>query len=108
MKTVQFLGKTKKYSIRVKDISGGKESKSICAVNTIDEENGPPQFVYTTKVIFPSLCQPMPHKGMDVWIPQNAFVLRKMEENFHIMMVLSQLYMNAVLLVVVLQVVLIE
>ena len=65
LKTVHFLGKTKKYSIRVKEISGGKESKSICAVNTIDEENGPPQFVYTTKVIFPSLCQPMPHKGCD-------------------------------------------
>ena len=65
LKTVHFLGKTKKYSIRVKDISGGKESKSICAVNTIDEENGPPQFVYKTKVIFPSLCQPMPHKGCD-------------------------------------------
>ncbi|XP_057869658.2 histone-lysine N-methyltransferase, H3 lysine-9 specific SUVH6 isoform X2 [Cryptomeria japonica] len=66
---VQFVGKPSKYTIeeglRIKDISEGKERKAICVVNTRDEENGPPPFVYTTEVLYSSWCQPMPQRGCD-------------------------------------------
>ncbi|CAH8357974.1 unnamed protein product [Eruca vesicaria subsp. sativa] len=44
------------------DISGGKEKLPICAVNEIDDEK-PPQFIYTVKMIYPDWCQPIPPKG---------------------------------------------
>ncbi|KAF8101695.1 hypothetical protein N665_0201s0019 [Sinapis alba] len=44
------------------DISGGKERFPICAVNELDDEK-PPQFVYTVKMIYPDWCQPIPPKG---------------------------------------------
>ncbi|KAL0721061.1 hypothetical protein Bca4012_035660 [Brassica carinata] len=44
------------------DISGGKERLPICAVNELDDEK-PPEFVYTVKMIYPDWCQPIPPKG---------------------------------------------
>eukprot|EP00253_Pinus_taeda_P015100 PITA_15100 len=68
LKAVQFIGREQKHLIReglrVKDISGGKERKYICAVNTIDEESLP-TFFYTTKVIYPYGCKPEPPKGCE-------------------------------------------
>ncbi|PQM40814.1 uncharacterized protein Pyn_12267 [Prunus yedoensis var. nudiflora] len=58
--------KSKKSRVRVgrcsDDISLGKESIPICAVNTIDDEK-PPQFVYITNMIYPDWCRPIPPKG---------------------------------------------
>ncbi|KAM1758925.1 hypothetical protein ACFX11_007993 [Malus domestica] len=58
--------KSKKYKVReglcIDDISGGKESIPICAVNTIDDEK-PPTFVYITSMIYPDWCRPVPPKG---------------------------------------------
>lgn len=60
------LKKSKKFQVRegicVDDISGGKESIPICAVNTIDDEK-PPSFKYITSVIYPDWCRPLPLKG---------------------------------------------
>ncbi|XP_024175324.1 histone-lysine N-methyltransferase, H3 lysine-9 specific SUVH6 isoform X2 [Rosa chinensis] len=60
------LKKSKKFQIRegicVDDISGGKESIPICAMNTIDDEK-PPSFEYITSVIYPDWCRPLPPKG---------------------------------------------
>ncbi|KAF7828478.1 histone-lysine N-methyltransferase, H3 lysine-9 specific SUVH6-like [Senna tora] len=57
---------SKKFKIReglcVEDISGGKELIPICAVNTIDDEK-PPPFQYTTKLIYPNWCNPIPPEG---------------------------------------------
>ncbi|BBH03039.1 SU(VAR)3-9 homolog 6 [Prunus dulcis] len=58
--------KSKKSRVRVgrcsDDISLGKESIPICAVNTIDDEK-PPPFVYITNMIYPDWCRPIPPKG---------------------------------------------
>ena len=60
--------KSKKFKIReglcVDDISQGKESIPICAVNTIDDEK-PPPFKYITRVIYPDWCRPLSPKGCD-------------------------------------------
>ncbi|CAB4279410.1 unnamed protein product [Prunus armeniaca] len=58
--------KSKKSRVRIgrcsDDISLGKESIPICAVNTIDDEK-PPPFVYITNMIYPDWCRPIPPKG---------------------------------------------
>ncbi|KAL6180854.1 hypothetical protein ACLB2K_047513 [Fragaria x ananassa] len=60
------LKKSKKFQVRegicVDDISGGKESIPICAVNTIDDEK-PPSFEYITSMIYPDWCRPLPLLG---------------------------------------------
>ncbi|XP_004300536.1 PREDICTED: histone-lysine N-methyltransferase, H3 lysine-9 specific SUVH6 [Fragaria vesca subsp. vesca] len=60
------LKKSKKFQVRegicVDDISGGKESIPICAVNTIDDEK-PPSFEYITSMIYPYWCRPLPLLG---------------------------------------------
>ncbi|XP_022155516.1 histone-lysine N-methyltransferase, H3 lysine-9 specific SUVH6-like [Momordica charantia] len=62
------LKKSKKFKVReglcVDDISQGKESIRICAVNIIDDEK-PPPFNYITKMIYPDWCCPIPLKGCD-------------------------------------------
>ncbi|KAE9607422.1 hypothetical protein Lal_00026552 [Lupinus albus] len=50
--------------LRVNDISHGKERIPICAVNTIDNEK-PPPFKYTTSMIYPNWCNPIPPEGCD-------------------------------------------
>ncbi|KAH0885970.1 hypothetical protein HID58_062066 [Brassica napus] len=44
------------------DISEGHERLPICAVNEIDDEE-PPSFIYTVKMIYPDWCRPIPPKG---------------------------------------------
>ncbi|VVB08377.1 unnamed protein product [Arabis nemorensis] len=44
------------------DISEGTERLPICAVNEIDDEK-PPMFVYTAKMIYPDWCRPIPPKA---------------------------------------------
>ncbi|XP_024014095.1 histone-lysine N-methyltransferase, H3 lysine-9 specific SUVH6 isoform X2 [Eutrema salsugineum] len=44
------------------DISEGHERLPICAVNEIDDEK-PPPFIYTTKIIYPDWCRPIPPKA---------------------------------------------
>ena len=60
------LKKSKKFKTReglcVDDISQGKESIPICAVNTIDDEK-PPPFQYITSMIYPDWCRPLCPKG---------------------------------------------
>lgn len=46
------------------DISGGKESVRICAVNTIDNER-PMPFNYINKMVYPSSYVPKPSAGCD-------------------------------------------
>ncbi|XP_038903505.1 histone-lysine N-methyltransferase, H3 lysine-9 specific SUVH6-like [Benincasa hispida] len=62
------IKRSKKFKVReglcVDDISQGKESIPICAVNIIDNEK-PPPFNYITKVIYPDWCRPLPLKGCD-------------------------------------------
>ncbi|XP_059644713.1 histone-lysine N-methyltransferase, H3 lysine-9 specific SUVH5-like [Cornus florida] len=59
---------SKKCKIRkglcVDDISGGKEPFPICAVNSIDNEK-PPPFRYTTRMMYPDWYRPNPPKGCD-------------------------------------------
>ncbi|MCO5571362.1 hypothetical protein L7F22_025100 [Adiantum nelumboides] len=46
------------------DISKGKETQVICVENTVDDEKGPADFQYTTKVIFPKdLAKPESSDG---------------------------------------------
>ncbi|KAM1278871.1 hypothetical protein ACFX13_031823 [Malus domestica] len=58
--------KSKKFKVRedlcANDISVGKESIPICAVNTIDDEK-PPPFIYITSMIYPYWCRPIPPEG---------------------------------------------
>lgn len=60
--------RSKKFKVReglcVDDISQGKESIPICAVNIVDDEK-PPPFNYITKMIYPDLCRPIPLQGCD-------------------------------------------
>ncbi|CAK9173312.1 unnamed protein product [Ilex paraguariensis] len=60
--------KSKKYKIRdglcVDDISGGEESFPISAVNTIDDEK-PPAFNYTARMIYRDWYCPTAPKGCD-------------------------------------------
>ncbi|XP_010246093.1 PREDICTED: uncharacterized protein LOC104589448 isoform X2 [Nelumbo nucifera] len=60
--------KSKKLKVReglcVDDISGGKEKMRICAVNTIDDEK-PPQFTYTTNIIYAEWYNQLPPRGCD-------------------------------------------
>lgn len=60
------LKRSKKFKVReglcVDDISQGKESIPICAVNIIDDEK-PPPFNYITKMIYPDWCRPIPLEG---------------------------------------------
>ncbi|CAH8264785.1 unnamed protein product [Arabidopsis lyrata] len=44
------------------DISEGKETLPICAVNNIDDEK-PAPFIYTVKMIYPDWCRPIPPKS---------------------------------------------
>ncbi|AEC07347.1 SU(VAR)3-9 homolog 6 [Arabidopsis thaliana] len=44
------------------DISEGKEQSPISAVNEIDDEK-PPLFTYTVKLIYPDWCRPVPPKS---------------------------------------------
>ncbi|GAY62168.1 hypothetical protein CUMW_215660 [Citrus unshiu] len=64
----KVVKKCKKSKVReglcVDDISQGKELIPICAVNTVDDEN-PPSFKYTTNIIYPDWCRPVPPKGCD-------------------------------------------
>lgn len=64
----KVVKKCKKFKVRegvcVTDISQGHELIPICAVNTIDEEK-PPPFTYTTQMIYPDWCHPVPSKGCD-------------------------------------------
>ncbi|PIN09664.1 histone H3 (Lys9) methyltransferase SUV39H1/Clr4, required for transcriptional silencing [Handroanthus impetiginosus] len=48
----------------VTDISEGKERLPICAVNTQDDEK-PPSFTYTSKMIYPDWYNPVPPAGCD-------------------------------------------
>ncbi|KAI9076572.1 hypothetical protein K1719_041558 [Acacia pycnantha] len=52
----------KRVGVCVDDISNGKEPIPICAVNTIDDEK-PPPFEYTTRMIYPNWCNPIPLEG---------------------------------------------
>eukprot|EP01018_Ginkgo_biloba_P012711 Gb_11902 [translate_table: standard] len=67
--TVEFVGRDNKYlgheDIPSIDISQGKEARSICVVNTVDDEVGPPPFEYITNVMYPSWLHPSPPKGCD-------------------------------------------
>lgn len=60
------LKKSSKSKIRpgvcVADISGGKERIPICAVNTLDDDK-PPPFNYTPKMIYPDWYSPDPPDG---------------------------------------------
>ncbi|EOA26261.1 hypothetical protein CARUB_v10022678mg [Capsella rubella] len=49
-------------NVRILDISEGKERRPISAVNDIDEEK-PPKFTYTVKMIYPDWCKPVPPKS---------------------------------------------
>ncbi|CAD5320411.1 unnamed protein product [Arabidopsis thaliana] len=44
------------------DITEGKETLPICAVNNLDDEK-PPPFIYTAKMIYPDWCRPIPPKS---------------------------------------------
>jgi len=44
------------------DITEGKETLPICAVNNLDDEK-PPTFIYTAKMIYPDWCRPIPPKS---------------------------------------------
>ncbi|KAF7836486.1 histone-lysine N-methyltransferase, H3 lysine-9 specific SUVH6-like [Senna tora] len=58
--------KSKKFMMRkgvcVDDISNGNEAFPISAVNTIDDEK-PPSFTYTTRMIYPDWCHPITAEG---------------------------------------------
>lgn len=60
--------KSKKFKVRegvcVDDISQGKEKIPICAVNTLNDEK-PPPFKYTDRMIYPHWCRRLPPKGCD-------------------------------------------
>ncbi|ESQ52128.1 hypothetical protein EUTSA_v10016339mg [Eutrema salsugineum] len=62
----RVLKKTKTSRVRdglcCDDISKGKERLPICAVNDVDDEK-PPPFIYTVKMIYPDWCRPIPPKG---------------------------------------------
>ncbi|CAI9095626.1 OLC1v1031615C1 [Oldenlandia corymbosa var. corymbosa] len=53
-----------RHGVCVDDISGGKESSPICAVNTIDKEK-PQPFIYTKKIMYPDSLHPRLAKGCD-------------------------------------------
>ncbi|VVA93292.1 unnamed protein product [Arabis nemorensis] len=44
------------------DLAEGEENFPIYAVNEIDDEK-PPSFIYTAKMIYPDWCKPIPPKG---------------------------------------------
>ncbi|KAJ1388281.1 hypothetical protein SESBI_39254 [Sesbania bispinosa] len=48
----------------VNDISYGKKLIPICAINTVDDE-GPPMFVYMTRMVYPNWCNPILYVGCD-------------------------------------------
>ncbi|KAL3844137.1 hypothetical protein ACJIZ3_001540 [Penstemon smallii] len=62
------LKKSSKFKTRpgvcVADISGGTEPFPICAVNIIDEQK-PPTFNYTSKMMYPDWYHPIPPAGCD-------------------------------------------
>lgn len=56
---VKFMGKlnaapSQREGVLVKDVSNGKESRPVVVVNTVDKENLPEGFEYTSKLIYPS------------------------------------------------------
>ena len=56
---VKFMGRlnaapSQREGVLVKDVSNGKESKPVVVVNTVDKENLPEGFKYTSKLIYPS------------------------------------------------------
>ncbi|CAN4097803.1 unnamed protein product [Withania somnifera] len=53
-----------RHGVCVHDITDGKETLAISAVNTIDGEK-PPPFNYIKKMIYPDWFQPSPFKGCD-------------------------------------------
>lgn len=65
---LKIVKKTKKSKIRegliTKDISNGKETIPICAINTVDNEQ-PMAFKYITQVIYPSSYHKKPPRGCD-------------------------------------------
>lgn len=60
------MKQSNKFKVRegrcVLDISEGKETFAISAINTIDDEK-PPPFTYITSMMYPDWCQPLPPKG---------------------------------------------
>ncbi|GJW80410.1 histone H3-K9 methyltransferase [Tanacetum coccineum] len=54
--------RTKREGVCAKDITDGKESFRICAINTIDDET-PPSFTYITKIMYPDWYRPVLPKG---------------------------------------------
>lgn len=64
-KEVKSSKKSKvRHGVCVHDITDGKETFAISAVNTIDGEK-PPPFNYIKKMIYPDWFQPSPFKGCD-------------------------------------------
>lgn len=64
-KEVKSSKKSKvRHGVCVHDITDGKETFAISAVNTIDGEK-PPPFNYIKKIIYPDWFQPSPFKGCD-------------------------------------------
>uniref|UniRef100_A0A2P2IMF6 Histone-lysine N-methyltransferase H3 lysine-9 specific SUVH6-like n=1 Tax=Rhizophora mucronata TaxID=61149 RepID=A0A2P2IMF6_RHIMU len=64
----KVVKKSKKYQVRqglcFDDISQGRESIAICAVNAIDDER-PPPFEYVTHMIYPPWHRLIPPQGCD-------------------------------------------
>ncbi|KAG9151150.1 hypothetical protein Leryth_002723 [Lithospermum erythrorhizon] len=54
----------RRHGVCVDDISGGKESFPVCAVNTFNNEE-PPAFTYVTQVMYPDWFRPSTAKGCD-------------------------------------------
>ncbi|XP_055829191.1 histone-lysine N-methyltransferase, H3 lysine-9 specific SUVH6-like [Solanum dulcamara] len=64
-KEVKSSKKSKvRHGVCVHDVTDGKETLAISAVNTIDGEK-PPPFNYIKKIIYPDWFQPSPFKGCD-------------------------------------------
>lgn len=64
-KEVKSSKKSKvRHGVCVHDITEGKETLAISAVNTIDSEK-PPPFNYIKKMIYPDWFKPSPSKGCD-------------------------------------------
>ncbi|KAL4199679.1 hypothetical protein AMTRI_Chr03g146110 [Amborella trichopoda] len=67
-KLAKQVGKSKKLKRRegvcIEDISEGKEAKSVCSVNTIDDEL-PTPFKYITKMIYPPWYKLIPGEGCE-------------------------------------------
>lgn len=60
--------RSKNFKVRegrcLDDISGGRETVPVCAINTLDDDR-PPSFTYITSMMYPDWCQPLPPTGCD-------------------------------------------